>query len=206
MPPTHPHPLVTILRVHAVQYIPTYVQCKENDVFYCVSLFTGEGNGKDNSESDSASVITVVVPTTVLVGLVAVVTVVSIAIYVYKMKFRKSSNLCTNSAIGLVTGEPKFVFPNIRADGGSDVTQSQVVLEVEGRCSTTMEAGEGEEIKYASVLTSTSGIRPPTVEKPMQYHQIDLDATKVNQFTYMYTYVYTYSAYALAVLVCCVCA
>ena len=78
----------------------------------------------------------------------------------------------------------------IRADGDRDVTQSQVVLEVEWRArerfSTTMEAGEGEENKYASILTSTSGIRPPTVEKPVHYNQIDLDATKVNQFTYTY--------------------
>ena len=80
------------------------------------------------------------------------------------------------------------MFQNIRADGEN--TQSQVAVEVEEstgeRISTTMEAGEGEESKYASILTSTSGIRPPTVEKPVQYGQIDLDATKVNQFTYTY--------------------
>ena len=45
---------------------------------------------------------------------------------------------------------------------------------------------EGEESKYASILISTPGIRSPTVEKPVHYGQIDLDATKVNQFTYTY--------------------
>ena len=88
----------------------------------------------------------------------------------------------------------------IRADGDSDVTQEERTGE---RFSTTMEAGEGEESKYASVLTSTIGIRPPTVEKPVHYNQIDLDATKVNQFTY--TYVRT-CAYTLSDLVCSVCA
>ena len=60
---------------------------------------------------------------------------------------------------------------------------------------------EGEESKYSSVLTSTSGIRPPTVEKPVHYDQIDINATKVN---HSYICICT-CAFALSVLVCSLC-